>query len=762
MDRTESLRGAQPRPSAHCFDNKRWTLVAPLVAALLYVGDARAQQIPSPTPQFDFTGFIQAATLDGSVCPQITDQMLWGGTVTVNNILMTVPCNTILQMPAATITWAQLFPTADANGTVIASYAAPQGTSTVGLNGNAQTQKAGQTGLALTDATAPGTANPGGPFPSFEVRAVGNVVKNAAGLDQYIVGLIVPVTQQGLNVGSGTINCIDYQNSFLYVGGDPSKPCTLANGAPNGARIQINDPVGRWGQKHSPDPRFSGDTNNTTVHASSGYPVCVPRVAPTAAADGGDPFCPKGNRPLNGDPRFPTDPFLANNAPLKTFDMPPPPGQPGADPSGFPDAHQQVPLMVGDWIDYSGTVAKDPLGNVYVSVHTLNANLGIFTAPGVQPAYISVETILLGSGGTPVNGITQEATTRIFIVGFTTDPINLVDINAVDVNPCTGVETLRLLGTVDPLTQPVRGRFRFHVLGGQFMPPTREMIIQTHTGQTPATDPAGANPPAFPIGDANGLGSGQYRLPNFDFIVPENHKLGDPIIPANLQDFPFLALGSGPLGGSGTIVGQLTPWPGSPTPSPAVCSPAGGFAPIVSAGINFSVGTGLTETLAGTATQDPNATAPTITWAQTAGPAAGLTPTSGTFTPTFSTAGIPVGSVLTFQLTVTDNFGSMSSTVNVTVVNVPDSLTVAAQWRAPIGGIHKVGTKGGQLRVTITESITDPTIRVFVIGWGEGFVSPVLGLPTYIFRADGVPAPATVTVRSSLGAEAIDVPVTIR
>jgi len=69
--------------------------------------------------------------------------------------------------------------------------------------------------------------------------------------------------------------------------------------------------------------------------------------------------------------------------------------------------------------------------------------------------------------------------------------------------------------------------------------------------------------------------------------------------------------------------------------------------------------------------------------------------------------------------------------------------------------------KGGQLRVTITESITDPTIRIFVIGWGEAMVSPVLGLPTYIFRADGVPAPDSVTVRSSLGAETT-VPVTIR
>ncbi|MFL5410683.1 MAG: hypothetical protein ACJ79D_04850, partial [Myxococcales bacterium] len=102
------------------------------------------------------------------------------------------------------------------------------------------------------------------------------------------------------------------------------------------------------------------------------------------------------------------------------------------------------------------------------------------------------------------------------------------------------------------------------------------------------------------------------------------------------------------------------------------------------------------------------------------------------------------------------------SVVNVKVTNSPpDTLTVIARWRAPIGGVHKVGTKGGQLRVSVAESIADPTIKVQVIGWGDAFVSQTLGLPNYIFRADGVTAPETVTVRSSLGAE-VTVPVTIR
>src|SRR5256885_17108368 len=97
---------------------------------------------------------------------------------------------------------------------------------------------------------------------------------------------------------------------------------------------------------------------------------------------------------------------------------------------------------------WAGTLAKGDVAKLapdYISVHTLNASLAIYTAPSTKPVYVSVETILLGSGGIPTNNIAQENTTLIFIVGFTTDPTNLVDINAVDVDPCTGQETLRLL-----------------------------------------------------------------------------------------------------------------------------------------------------------------------------------------------------------------------------------------------------------------------------------------------------------------------------
>jgi hypothetical protein len=60
-------------------------------------------------------------------------------------------------------------------------------------------------------------------------------------------------------------------------------------------------------------------------------------------------------------------------------------------------------------------------------------------------------------------------------------------------------------------------------------------------------------PPAYldsnnPAGKyANGLVAGQYNAPNFEYIFPENLFLGDPVLPNNFQDLPFLACGSGPL-----------------------------------------------------------------------------------------------------------------------------------------------------------------------------------------------------------------------
>jgi hypothetical protein len=745
----------------------RATWIVAVFGILAWAGDAGAQALAPPNEQFDVLGFVQEATLDtgGAICPALDrltglpSDRLRGGTLTVNGIKMIVPCNTLLQLPANTMTWGDLF-NPDASqpvGSYIGWPATP-------VPANPRfSDLVRKTGLALADVP--------GPFPSFEVRVQGNVVNG-----QYLVGLIIPVTQQGLNASSGKVSYIDYGIGAFRVGGVPSDPfCAPASGGItsrfcSGALVQINDPVGRWGLPHSPDPRFSGDNENTTVHASTGIPACIPRSDP--ALDKGkyngvlDPLCPYTNRPLNGDRRFPTDDFLAIGAPLKKFDMPAPAAA-DLDPT-LPDPRQQVPILVGDQVVYSGTLYKinplDPDGsaaNTYVSAHTVEDVLGVFTQPGVPPAYIAIEDLLIGTGGAAVQGILQEASTRLTVVGFTTDPTRLVDTYAVDVNPCTGQESLRLLATTDPGADAIKGRFVHRVLGGLFMPPTRMYVIKSRT-QFRDIDTG------LPVDyfAANGILTGQYSLPNFEYIFPENHALGDPTVPFNFQDLPFLALGSGPVDGFGTgspALGQLDPWPasipGAPPPPQAVCG-ALGLQPIVNAGADITVGTDAQVLLAGTVAWDPNNSLPgsrKVQWTQVAGTPVTLA-NPGALASSFIAPSKP--DVLVFSLAASDNIAvtPVTDTVSITVKSRTDVVQI-------IAAAYQVqnGKKGSFGKLNVTAATNDPTAILSLTEvardgttqeWGTGTANAAVPGQFDWVEIKGVKPPASLTITSTKGGSA--------
>src|SRR6202047_4209409 len=74
--------------------------------ALLWANGAAAQLTVLNTnvpASFALTGFLQAATLKPGGAPNA------GGTLTVNNITVIVPDNSVIQMPAHALTWAELF-----------------------------------------------------------------------------------------------------------------------------------------------------------------------------------------------------------------------------------------------------------------------------------------------------------------------------------------------------------------------------------------------------------------------------------------------------------------------------------------------------------------------------------------------------------------------------------------------------------------------------------------------------------------------------
>jgi hypothetical protein len=620
-----------------------------------------AGQLPVPaSSQFDVTGFIQTATLGGPGSGNGSGAHQ-GGFIVVNDLLITVPSETVVILPANALTWQELFTFAPAPYTGVA------------------------TGMAQDDVPAPLT--------TYEAHVIGNrVLGGPGGADVYIAGLIY-ISQHALNSGMGYINCINYANGEMRVGG------VMGNCA-SGARVQINDPVitaagdvalgtGRYSRGQTPDARFQVDQDNPTIASSTGFPMCMPRVIadPHVAGNPDDPRCPQTQRPLVGNPAIacvsPTTPGI----PCTYFTMLPPGG-------GAPDPTIQAPFEVGDIVTFAGTLVQDcamtgcPGGGptagpwpaagraaTYISAHTISNNTAIYTATGTNPAYVATEVTLIGTGGLTVVGA-GEATTRTRFEGMTTDADptgaaqRVIHLYGIDFNPVTGTTMDRDFGTigVDPGPEnglgAVRGRWRFRPpclpfgstpakpakdcvmnAADTFLPPPREVRAVI---QGAFTAPITAGSPR----SANGIVYGQYHAPILEYIFPENIP-GTPFPENNFNTITFLAQG-GYSSSAGTLVGQLNPWPSNVIPA-ITCATA-----TAAAGGPYAVNSGGTIPINGGAI----GTQPIVfAWTATGG--------------TFSNAGLPVtnwtapqvavSTTFNLTLTATNCGGSSSSTTTVTV-----------------------------------------------------------------------------------------------
>ena len=513
---------------------------------------------------FDDTGFIQGATVDATNanCPNTpADQpSRFGGTLTLNHGPIVIPCNMVIQLPANTFTWADF------------------------VNSGPD--------LSL-----------GKGYPSFEMHAIGNIV----GLRR-IAGLLY-ASQQSLNGSTGVITGIDYATGDLLVDtGDAANP----------AIVQINDPKGRFGRAQSPDPRFSVDDANPTIHAGTGYPMCVPRTDP-ATAGGDDPLCPQANRPKPSATGQCRNFSVSGIAPPVSGELTPAPAgqtycsefvmKSVADSSRTatdPDPRQQAPFEVGDSISFSGTLmaatATDP---GYISAHTIEANIGIYTMPGTQPSYLAIGDFGVGTAdpsAISINGLAVETQDRIFLEAETTDVKTPVDIYMMDVDPVTGAVRNRWatpfemtgeqngplkadgtpigggITTQQTGAQPQRARLRATKAPiGLLSQPTRTVRVAVRSlcvPQAPVNDPvtgasvltaldACLNKNDSTNQVANGLEAGQYFAPTFEYIFPENVKPGDLLVPFDFWHLPFIAKGEGAGTPSaiGPGVGPLEPSP---------------------------------------------------------------------------------------------------------------------------------------------------------------------------------------------------------
>ncbi|HSB79259.1 MAG TPA: hypothetical protein VLM91_10740 [Candidatus Methylomirabilis sp.] len=647
-----------------------WAVALILVQLWLASGVGAQVAPPSNPSQFDVTGFIQAATLD----PTCATNVLCGGTITVNNQLITVPANTILQMPALALTWQQVFAQAPA------AYLA-----------------LGQSGLAMKDGNLAtgGTVPP--PLRTYEVHVQGNRVGNT-----YIAGLMF-LAQSSLMSGQGFINAIDLTTGMFEVGG-------TVGVAGTGQRVMINDPAGKFGRASDPtviDARFTIDENNPTVRSETGYPMCIPRSA-------ADALCPQANRPL--DPTTPSGFAMVFTYPAVANVV-----------AGSTDPRLMAPFEVGDYVSYSGILVNDPAPatTTYVAAYQVIANVGLFTAPGDVLAYVATDVMLLGTGGQTVAGLT-EATARTRFEGFTTDPSRHILLWGIDVDPCTGAQSPRNWGSIDvdpgPPLGVVLGRWRFRppttVLtmpsAGAFLPPTREMraTIETALGSGIPAAPFLVNGVALP-------GSSQYQAPIFEFLFPENAAVGSPIVPNNFETFPFLANGSGPLdptqlvGATNPLVGQLNPWPGLPAPTAVVCgAPAALPAPPAA---SIAVSPSSTVLQKTTVTLDGSGsigTGLTFNWAAPAG----IVLSSATASKvTFVAPSFNVDTTLSFTLTVKDTAGQTSTATAKVLVKASSFSPLAPVAKVVISPSATVFS--GTLVTLDASGSTDPQGLALTFAW---------------------------------------------
>jgi hypothetical protein len=770
-----------------------------ILATLTTPTAAQSFALATESAGFDMLGFIQAATTDHPV--GTAGALLSGGTIKINDHVIIVPANSIVQMPAATLSWGQVF------------AQAPAAVSNLGTS----------TGLALADCLPPVGTGVGCLPGTWEAHVQGNIVDSPVcalhndpttgfPLTQpcYIAGLIF-LSQQSLNASQGFIDAIDYASGALSV---------------NGRWVMINDPpiqnltnsavpginVGRHTRGQSPDIRFTVDQGNPTVRSETGYPMCIPRVAPGTAQPHSvvagslvmsteDDRCPQRNRPL----------CLAGDGTTRvcgTFTMPAARANPlSTPPDGNPDAWEQMPFAVGDFISYAGVLMPPcnagtgpgtsspcfldmtaPQSKYVIAAYQVIANVGAYTWPGSNPVYVGIDVLLQGTGGVPNPAFPQEVTSKVKVEGFSTDSTRTVDAFALD-QDCNGTLTDRtsspwvLFLTVDPgpPTGAKKGRFRFRPAGGAFLPPTSMVRVRVsdYTGylspSTTTIDPTTGQIAfmPFPTIAANGLVYGQYNAPDFEFVFPENLGIGDPQLTFNFQDFPGLVNGTGPLSGDPNLsmVGQLSPWPDLTAPV-KTCTP--GTTTTLNA--NFTVtpdGIASPAIVNNPVALDAGASvesgANTFVW--TLKPAwpiqcRNFACSSATFTPGTATK---VDITLTAsQVTGTGTvIGTATSTftLNVSPAKVADTVIITSV-------VYRISK--GRLDVSATSSIVQQspsncsvtnvlpgcmkaTLDITNQATGQPYAALMqnLGNGTYTVTFTGIPAPNLVTVTSGNGGTAI-------
>jgi hypothetical protein len=334
-----------------------------------------------------------------------------------------------------------------------------------------------------------------------------------------------------------------------------------------------------------------------------------------------------------------------------------------------PDPLTMVPLKVGDFIEYAGL-----RNNGEILAHSVTAiNVQVTTqASDTVPNYIRVEDMLVGVQDTAANVEVAD----IRVIGFLSSCSGaVVTISAIDVDPCTGAETYRRIGSATP-RQETRCKWEARI--ATTTPYTRDYLITTNT---PVTE------------TKNGIKAGQFVVAVGEWIFPEVDVPGTNPPPLIFNDIQGLVQGDFL---DDQQFGQLSPFPGTNPPAPRKqCSasdiptnnpttpdtgnPSGPQTVPVAAAAQFAAAqrAGALLSLAGSNTvQELNNDQLNFTWTQTSP----SSPTVSITNPSAATATFTAPKVTTettFNFTLTVSLKSNSTAKSTVVVPVKINPTAA-------------------------------------------------------------------------------------
>ncbi|KAJ1322940.1 hypothetical protein MN608_11794 [Microdochium nivale] len=289
-------------------------------------------------------------------------------------------------------------------------------------------------------------------------------------------------------LSSGFIESLDYAAGTMKIRAGPT--------------LRISDPNAVFSVGYTGAPFFTADDESPSISSFSGFPMCIPRSST-------DPLCPLTNRPFQGSGTFTA-----------------------------PNPLVMAPFLVGDFVTFSGIKR----GNEVVCFSIVANNVQILTLQNL--VYVRMELGLLGIANFNPNAELGESR----FLGFTSNNRARIALYAIDIDPCTGAETDRIIADVGlKNNEQNKWEFRADILGGY----ARDYRAVAEIGGVPRTRRT-----------TNGLLAGTYVQPINVWVHGEQIIPGTAPPAHDFSELPWLTRGVGP-DANGNIFGPLDPFPQS-------------------------------------------------------------------------------------------------------------------------------------------------------------------------------------------------------